>query len=355
MTLAFVGDVMLGRRVNEAAASRHPESFWGDALPVLRSADAVIANLECPITTRTNGWRRTWKAFRFRADPTAVNVLKAANVRFVNLANNHMLDFEEDGLLDTLDHLDAAAIAHAGAGRNSIEAATPAVLDVAGLKVGLLALTDNMPEFAAGRNRPGTNFVKIRTNHTTLGLIELLVDRLRRAGAGFIVLTVHWGPNLRASPPRRFRSFARAVLDIGVDLIHGHSAHLFQGVELHENGLILYDTGDFLNDYWVFPFIRVDRSFVFLTELKDGRLRRARMVPVSLEPTRVGLANGTEFDAIRRRMHARCRSFATPVSYTREGLEIVVPRGGPVGDRPGERGDKGCITAPRPRLFYLPG
>lgn len=326
VTLAFVGDVMLGRRVNEAIGSRHPETFWGDVLPLLRSADAVIANLECPITGHTKEWRRTWKAFRFRADPRAIGVLKAANIRCVNLANNHILDFETEGLLETLDHLDAAGIAHAGAGRCSADALRPATLDVAGLKLGFIGLTDNMAEFAAGPNRPGTNFMRIKSDHATLSLIELLVRDLRRSGAAYIVMSAHWGPNLRPWPPARFRDFARNVLGLGVDLLHGHSAHLFQGIERHGNGVILYDTGDFLDDYWVFPGVRTDRSFVFLAELVQGRLRRLRVVPVTLEPTRVRLAGAAEFEAIRRRMYRHCRPFGTPLAFTPEGLEIAAPR-----------------------------
>lgn len=350
VTLAFVGDVMLGRRVNDQIGSRHPAAFWGDVLPLLRSADAVIANLECPITNHTEEWRRTWKAFRFRADPSAVSVLKAANIRFVNLANNHILDFEARGLLDTLGHLDAAGIAHAGAGRCSEDALRPAILDVAGLKLGFLALTDNMPEFAAGRDRPGTNFMRIRSDHATLSLIDLLVQDLRRSEADFVVMSAHWGPNLRPWPPARFREFAHNVVELGVDLFHGHSAHLFQGMELHGNGLILYDTGDFLDDYWVFPFVRTDRSCVFLAELTEGRLRRVRVVPVSLEPTRVRLADPAEFEAIRRRMYRRCQPFNTAFALTPEGLEFVVPRPEEECTRAPGYGDR--ATAPLPTVPY---
>src|SRR5215472_219175 len=86
VTLAFVGDLMLGRGVSAMFSTRAPETFWGGALPALRSADAVIANLESPITEAASEWRRTWKAFRFRAAPSAVDVLRAGNIRCVNLA-----------------------------------------------------------------------------------------------------------------------------------------------------------------------------------------------------------------------------------------------------------------------------
>src|SRR5215211_2756405 len=101
MLLALVGDVMLGRGVAEEIARRPPESFWGDALPLLRQANLVVAGLECAITSHSIPWTRTPKVFHFRAPPEAVEVLRAAGVGMVSLANNHTLDFEVEGLLDT--------------------------------------------------------------------------------------------------------------------------------------------------------------------------------------------------------------------------------------------------------------
>jgi poly-gamma-glutamate synthesis protein (capsule biosynthesis protein) len=327
-TLAFLGDIMLGRGISSLVPTCRPAEFWGDTLPVLRSADAVVANLECPITTHGSQWRRTWKAFRFRAVPQAVDILKVANVRCVNLANNHVLDYEDCGLRDTLQYLDAAGIAHVGAGRNSREAARPAICEVAGHRIGFLGLTDNVPEFSAGLRSPGTNFMRIRSDHVTLTLLDLLVQDVRRAGADIVVLSVHWGPNLRPWPPARFRNFARAVLDLGVDVVHGHSAHLFQGVETAGNGLILYDAGDILDDYWVFPGIRTDHSFILLVEIAGGRLRRLRMVPVALDRTSVRLANRAESSAIRQRMGRRCQALGTAVVEGSDSLEIRLPASG---------------------------
>lgn len=326
VTLAFVGDIMLGRGVSAAiAAGRRPEDFWGDVRPSLLAADAVVANLESPITAHEEEWRRTPKAFRYRAHPAAVDVLSAANVRFACLANNHILDQETGGLHDTLCHLDAAGIAYAGAGANSEQAAAPVLREVNGVPVGMMALTDTMPEFSAGPARAGTNYMRIDSGHATLSLIRSSVRELRRAGATVVILSAHWGPNLRPWPPARFRRFARAAIDLGVDVFHGHSAHLLQGAERHAGGVILYDTGNILDDYWVFPFIRIDRSIVFLAEFAGGRLGRLRMIPVSLSRTRARLAVGREFEAIRRRMSRCCARLGAVVALTREGLELAAP------------------------------
>jgi poly-gamma-glutamate synthesis protein (capsule biosynthesis protein) len=322
VTIAFIGDVMLGRGVNEQIKVRSPESFWGDVLPILQQADAVIANLECAITEHQQEYRRVPKVFYFAADPVAVDVLRVANIRCVNLANNHILDFEEQGLLDTLLYLDAAKIYHVGAGQDISEATTPLVMNVADLQLGMIALTDNQPDFAAGVNRPGTNYLEIRSDPKTLALIESAVVQLRQAGAKLVILSAHWGPNMVTSPSPQFRRFARGVIDSGVDIFYGHSAHLFQAVEYYHNGLILYDTGDFLNDYAVDPILRNDWSFVFLVEVDSQGLNRLHLIPVFLKYACVELAKGEIFTAICQRMQSLCAAFDTEIQQTPEGLEI---------------------------------
>jgi poly-gamma-glutamate synthesis protein (capsule biosynthesis protein) len=319
VTLALIGDVMLGRGVNEEIAYRPPESLWGTALPVLQAPDGVIANLECAITQHTQKCRIP-KVFHFRANPEAVNVLRSANIRCVSLANNHTLDFQEQGLLDTLHHLDSVGIRYVGAGRNLSEATTPLLIEIGGLKIGIIAFTDNQPEFAADRDRPGTHYLEIRADPATIGLIASGVHQVRHAGAKLILLSVHWGPNMVTRPPRRFQAFAHAVVECGVDLVHGHSAHLFQGIERYRQGLILYDTGDFLDDYAVDPELRNDWSFIFLVEATETGLQRLQMRPVQLHYARVDLATGKEFDHICDRMQQLSTMFGTELIKTSEGL-----------------------------------
>jgi poly-gamma-glutamate synthesis protein (capsule biosynthesis protein) len=292
MTLAFVGDLIFDQSQGAAASPADPENVWGDVLPYLREADAVFANLENPITTTTRRWRRGWKAIRLRAEPSAIDLLKAANIRFVNLANNHALDCEAEGLSDTIRYLDSAGIAHAGAGINAAEAARPAILDVAGTSIGVLSVTDNMREFAAGPSEPGTNFLRIRDDKATIDRIGCSVDDLRRSGAVLVVLSAHWGPNLRQWPTGAFRRFAHVALDCGIDILHGHSAHFVHGLDIHRDRLILYDTGDFLDGLWLFRFVPRYLSCLFLVDFEDARLKRVRVVPVILRPGRVRVGHG---------------------------------------------------------------
>ncbi|MGH8722305.1 MAG: CapA family protein, partial [Burkholderiales bacterium] len=297
-TLGLVGDVMLGRHVSRAIPSHAPAWFWGDVLPKMTAADAVIANLECPITRHPKPWREGVKTFRFKADPAAAALLKAANVRLVTLANNHTLDYQARGLLDTLAHLDAAGIASVGGGADSAAAAAPALLKLGDVTLGVVGATDNMPEFAAQATLPGTSYMKIRDDAETLARIAATAKRLRAQGADLLLLSLHWGPNMRLKPSRRFQRFARAVIERGVDIVHGHSAHVFQAIERHGCGIVLYDCGNFLDDYWKFPFRRTLWSFLFLLEIEERRLARLRLVPTHLQGPPVRLATGALFEQI---------------------------------------------------------
>jgi poly-gamma-glutamate capsule biosynthesis protein CapA/YwtB (metallophosphatase superfamily) len=322
--LALVGDVMLGRRVDEALGDMLSEEPWGDALPVLDAADLRLINLECAITTHDRPWNRTPKTFHFRADPSrAVGVLRAARIDACSVANNHTMDFEERGLLDTLELLEAAGIRHAGAGRDLEEAARPAILGTPyAEKVALLASTDNEPPFAAGVDRPGTNYLPTSLDPEVLNRVEAAIAGGREAGADTVLFSDHWGPNMMERPRGLFRRFAHAVVDRGADVYYGHSAHVFQGVEVYRGKPILYDTGDFIDDYAVDARLRNDRSFVFRVSVEGGALRRLELIPVVLSFARTALAAGEEREAILARMQRLSAEIGTRL-LRREGALVL--------------------------------
>jgi poly-gamma-glutamate synthesis protein (capsule biosynthesis protein) len=132
--------------------------------------------------------------------------------------------------------------------------------------------------------------------------VEEAIGAAREAGARTVVFSNHWGPNMVERPREVFRRFARAVVDRGADVYYGHSAHVFQGVEIYRGKPILYDTGDFIDDYAVDPRLRNDRSFLFCVSVEDGDLERLELWPVSLPYARVELARGDERRAIVDRM-----------------------------------------------------
>jgi poly-gamma-glutamate capsule biosynthesis protein CapA/YwtB (metallophosphatase superfamily) len=326
ITLALIGDVMLGRRVGEALNYHMgPEEPWGGVMALLDAADLRIINLECAITDNEQPWTRTAKVFHFRTPPSAIETLRTARIDACSLANNHTLDFEEQGLLDTLEHLDAAGIRHAGAGRNQEEAVDPAILIVPAdhtHRVALLAFTDNEPSFAAGPDRPGTNYLPVSLRPEVLRRVERAVSAVREVGVDTVLFSNHWGPNMVQRPKENFRRFARAVIDLGVDIYYGHSAHVFQGVEIYHGKPILYDTGDFIDDYAVNRELRNDWSFFFRVSVEEGRFERLDLIPVKLSYARVDLATGGEREIILDRMEHLSAEMGTVFARREDALVL---------------------------------
>jgi poly-gamma-glutamate synthesis protein (capsule biosynthesis protein) len=324
MRLALAGDVMLGRLVNEALARVPPDYPWGDTLPIFRKADAVIVNLECVLAD--GGRPQPGKTFTFRSDARNVAVLGAAGVRAVSLANNHTLDYGEAALRECLAVLDRAGIARAGAGHTLEEARTPAIVQIGGTTLALVAFTDNEPEWAAAADRPGVFYVPVEDPDSAAFRSLLALVAQTRAVADLVVVSAHWGPNWGAVPPPAHRDAARRLIEAGADIVYGHSAHIVRGAAWHRGGLVLYSCGDFIDDYAVDPVQRNDWSFVFLLDVAGDRVRRARLVPTVIRDCQARLARSAARAALLLRMQRLCADLGTETACGTEGLELPAPR-----------------------------
>jgi poly-gamma-glutamate capsule biosynthesis protein CapA/YwtB (metallophosphatase superfamily) len=308
LRLALAGDTMLGRGVARELGRRPPQSLVAAELAELtRAADLFVLNLECCISERGEP---VPKVFNFRAPPAAVETLLHLGVDCVTLANNHALDYGIDALLDTFEHLRAAGIRWAGAGENVEQARAPVVVE--GLPI--IACCDHEPGFAAGPDRAGIAYADLRR-----GVPDWLLERPPGA-----LVCPHWGPNMTASPLPYVRAAARALREAGAALVAGTSAHVFQGVE----GNVLYDLGDFLDDYAVDPQLRNDHGLLFLVDLDPDGPRRIEAVPLRLEFAYTRLARGEEADWIRRRFRDACSAFGPEV--LEEDGRLVIAIGGDV-------------------------
>ncbi|HSE58808.1 MAG TPA: CapA family protein [Nitrospiraceae bacterium] len=328
MTLALTGDVMLGRLVDESIIRNPtlpPETVWGDMRPRLLEADLRLINLECVISDRGREWKPDSKAFHFRSDPRAIEVLRAAKIDGVTLANNHALDYGAEALRDCLERLDAAGIQHTGAGATLAQALEPMYLATSSGTVAVIGLTDNEPEWEATDRTAGVHVIRYGIN----GLVEPYRERLSRLirsarqRAQLVVVGAHVGPNW-GSPSRAMQALARDLIDLGADLYWGHSNHTPQGIELYRGRAILYSTGDFVDDYAVDPAERNDLTFLFVTELEQGRVAQIRLVPVAIDEFRVRLAKGAERTFLERTMERKCAALGTAVRWRQgEGTILV--------------------------------
>jgi poly-gamma-glutamate synthesis protein (capsule biosynthesis protein) len=304
--LALAGDTMLGRGVAERLRSAPPESLVDPAVVAFaHRADLFLLNLECCISEGGDPWPAPGKPFFFRAPPAAVDLLSHLGVDCVTLANNHALDFGEEALDDTITHLDSAGIAHVGAGANVGAARASTVLAADGFGIEVVALADHPGDFAAAADRPGIAFADLGT-----GVPDWVLEAVRGSAADAVVVTAHWGPNMTAAPVASVRVAARALVEAGATLVAGHSAHVFHGVE----GRVLFDLGDFLDDYAVDSTLRNDLGLLWLVTLDRGAPRRIEALPLRLEYCFTRAATGEDAAWIARRFREACGSMGTDVS-----------------------------------------
>lgn len=319
LTLGLAGDTMMGRRVAEAIRTSGPDSpFAPEVVDVAHEADVLVLNLECCISQRGERWPDPAKPFFFRAPPTAVDALLHLGVDCVTLANNHALDYGTEALVDTLGHLTDAGIAAVGAGPDVEAARAPARMTVDGhTSLEVLGLTDHPRDYAAGASSPGVAYADLR--HDTP---DWVVRAIAASDADIVVVTPHWGPNMVPAPVPHVRRAGPAFVDAGATLVAGHSAHVFHGVEPP----ILWDLGDFVDDYAVDAELRNDLGLFWLVELDAGRPTRFEAVPLALDYCHTRLAHDDEAEWIARRFAEACAAFDVPVEVENGRLVIREPR-----------------------------
>lgn len=319
MKVALTGDIMLGRLVDQYIVqnlSLPPETIWGDVLPLLLAADLRLGNLECVISDKGKKWQPLFKPFHFRASPRAIEILRAASFDCVTLANNHVLDYGPEALLDCLDRLNQAHFPHTGAGSTLNEALSPAYLQLPNFKFAVLALTDNEPKWEATPTRPGINYVAYNEKGMFASYRERIAKVIKQAKqqAQFVIVSAHIGPNWGA-PSHAIQRLAHQLLELGVDMYWGHSNHTPQGIEIVGKKAILYSTGDFVDDYAVDPVERNDLSFLFTVEMDVQQIRQIHLYPVRIDNFQVRQAKGSEVAFLHQSITVKCAAFGTRVDF----------------------------------------
>jgi poly-gamma-glutamate synthesis protein (capsule biosynthesis protein) len=314
-TLALAGDTMLGRGVGEALRADPAVPLVSEEVAArIAQADAFVLNLECCISDRGSPFPDPRKPFFFRAPPVAAERLRELGVDAVTLANNHALDFGPAALLDTIHHLGQAGIRAAGAGADEALAKRPQHFQCGEVCVRLVALSDHPRAFAAGADRPGIAFADLDD-----GLAEW-VEAARPADDSDVVLVApHWGPNMVAEPTTLVLNAASALREAGATLIAGHSAHVFHAVAPG----VLFDLGDFLDDYAVNGELRNDLGLLWLVELSAAGVESASALPLALDYCFTRLAAPAEREWIVNRLEALCAPFGTRVRVRADLIDIL--------------------------------
>ena len=282
------------------------EYVWGDALADLQRERPIarIINLETSITASADF---ASKAVNYRMNPANIGVLAAMNVDCCVLSNNHVLDFGVTGLNETLRTLDTAHLRHAGAGANTTEATAPAQVPLPDgrrlLVFGFGAASSGIPTgWAAGAARPGVNLLTTFSDGEVRNIAQH-VHAIRNVG-DLLIASIHWGANWGYDISPEHRRVARALIDIGFDLVHGHSSHHPKGIEIYRDRLVLYGCGDFITDYegiGSYAEFRPDLSVAYLPEFAGtGALTGLTMTVYQLRKFRLNSASSGDSEWIRQ-------------------------------------------------------
>ncbi|MFZ8847865.1 MAG: CapA family protein [Minisyncoccia bacterium] len=309
----------------------YPVSFdyiWGDALKELEKekVDVRIINLETTITTSNNFLP---KGINYRMNPKNIDILKVFKVDVACLANNHILDFGEEGLLETIETLKKNGILTVGAGKNIKEASKPAAIKIDPFrkvrieseKVSVIIF--NYADVSSGipiwwkaeKNKAGVNlitdkrefeygltFPQINTDYNTdeNGLYPRLSALYPRSSV--VIFSIHWGPNWGYEISEEERNFAHRLIDeVNVDIVFGHSSHHFKGIETYKGKLIIYGAGDFINDYegiGGYEEFRGDLVLGYVVEIENLKINKLILLPFRIKKFRLNYCTDEEIDWI---------------------------------------------------------
>lgn len=225
VTLSFAGDCTLGdddkytwNTFDQVYDEVGDDSyFFKEVLSVFSADDYTFINFE---GTFTQSSEKAEKEYRFKGDPSYVEILKAGSIEGVTLANNHSLDYLEKGFNDTVDTLTLAGVDYTYFDTYFIK-------NINGMKIGFLG-------YKGWQNETRSN-----------ALLKKQVQEMREQGVVYIVASYHWGDQYSYAPNFQQIQMAHYAIDNGVDLVVGHHPHVLQGMEMYNGKPIVYSLGNF--------------------------------------------------------------------------------------------------------------
>lgn len=240
--LASVGDIMLDRSLGIVIQGGNLAYPFANVAPLLQTADITVGNMESALG---DVGTPELKSYPFRAPPAAAEALALGGFDIVSLANNHGMDYGPEALLQAIDLLEAQGIAPIGAGADSFAAYAPHITQINGLSLAFLGYV-NVPVEVTGfdtavwtatENSPGLAWGSPEQ-------IAMDVTAVRPQ-ADLVIVILHSGFEYIEEPGPAQAAAARAAIDAGADLVIGHHAHILQGIEFYNDGVIVYGLGNF--------------------------------------------------------------------------------------------------------------
>ncbi len=301
ITLMFSGDVTLSDHFENYVGNRFNYAF--KKLDWFSDADITMINLETTLTTANNPIP---KAFNFKARPAYAKMLKDSGIEVVTLANNHIYDFDAEGLLQTIKALDQVGLKHVGAGKNNTDARKAVIFEIKNIKLayfGYYGSGKHSESFPATRKSPGTAMRSLTYIARDIAAVRDSVD--------LIIINFHWGREKAHYPEQSEIDFAHATVDFGADIIVGHHPHVLQGVEIYHDKLIVYSLGNFI---FGGNSRTLDRSAV-LRVMVDPSLPhnyKAALIPIQIDYWQPYRLRGAWADSVC----AQLETYSSPFPFT---------------------------------------
>ncbi len=304
-----VGDIMLtgsAKPLLQAKGYDHPFQDK-NLVRLITTTDVAFANLEYPITIK--GVRYTDKEYTFRGDPESLISIQKAGFDLLSLANNHIMDYGEKGMRDTIRQCRKNRLAFTGAGSDLASASRLAVIKRRGVRYGLLAYSLTFPEeFWATTGKPGTAHPDWEQVGHDISDAKQRVD--------ILMVSFHWGEELKSEPKKYQMDFAHHAISSGADMVLGHHPHVPQPIEIFKGRPIFYSLGNY-----AFGAISDNATFSFasVTRFKDNVPVQVILYPLNVNNQEVGfqprLIIGTPAKKIITHLRDISKSFKTDIHY----------------------------------------
>ena len=209
-------------------------------------------NLETTITDSDDAEE---KVFTYKLPMKYKDILSFANVNFVNIANNHILDFKEQGFIDTTNSLDSLNIKYTGCGYSFEEASRPIIYNINGCKILIFSAADHYKHWDSKKISPGIWYINLKNKTMTKEAEKIIKEYIELETPDITIFSIHWGPNYSRKIDKELSNFAKVLANVGIDIIHSHSAHHILPYEqiCLRNGRccpVFYSLGDFIDDYY---------------------------------------------------------------------------------------------------------
>jgi poly-gamma-glutamate synthesis protein (capsule biosynthesis protein) len=265
-TFCFVGDVFLSKKPRTAYDDKGIEGIIDEGyLNILKDSDFNVANLECSITDDTENAEN--KIFTFALPTEYITPLKEVGFNLFTIANNHILDYGTDSMLNTIKALDENNFIHIGAGKNIEEAKTAYIKEIEGKRYAFLSASSVLPNdtWKATHDREGVfNGYDISELCDEVKKVKPFVDK--------VIVYMHWGRELETVSNTWQKQYARRIVDAGADLVVGAHPHMVQEIEYYKNVPIVYSLGNFIYGGTMRDTILVAATFDYSID-KNGQLQ----------------------------------------------------------------------------------